>query len=212
MHRPKSRKQVKEEPEGKKEDVELDDDLSDPILSVLKSDEKILYIKRFTKYKDDFGFNSSADISLLKQLVFEEVVISRCTINRLNIKKNEDPIFIEDQLNNSNKRLIELQRALGISRDKRKDLLDNQAGDIATLSESLDEKIKRAPEINAKYLQDERHYLNLKSQRPEVNILPPYEALKDNANDTIEVLTDVAQRKQEEPEAIKKELPLGSKV
>jgi hypothetical protein len=192
---------------------ELDDDLNDPIMSVLKADEKELYVKRFTKYKDDFGFNSSADISLLKQLVFEELVITRCTINRLNMKKGDDPVFIEDQLNNSNKRLIELQRALGISRDKRKDLLDNQAGDIATLSESLDEKIKKAPEINAKYLQEERHYLNLKSQRPEINILPPLESLKGSSNDTLETLVDMATRQnKEEEEVVKKELPFGSTI
>lgn len=209
FHRPPSRSSNKIE----RIDLDsLDEDLDDPLLSALKPDEKVLYIRRFNKYKDDFGFNSSADISLLKQLVFEEVVITRCTINRLELKKGDDPVFIEDQLNNSNKRLIDLQRALGISRDKRKDLMDNQAGDISTLSESLDEKLKRAPEINAKYLQEERHYLHLKSQRPEVNVLPPLDSLKVQA-DTLEVLTDIATRKQEEePETVKKELPLGSKV
>lgn len=180
FHKPPIRKKV----EPKEVNVE-----DDPIFVHLSSLEIVLWKKRYDEYMGDFAFNSSSDISLLRQLIFEEIIQARCMINRLS--KNRDQIEYEEQLNNSVKRLIELQKILGINRDKRKDILDVQKGDIASLSSSLDDKIKLNKKEQERDFKEEEFYLNKKSERPPINILPPLASLASEDSVMIEIDSEV---------------------
>lgn len=185
-----------------------------PIFSSLTPEEIVFWEKRRKVYVDDFSFNPSSDESLLRQVLFEEIINSRCMRERLQKNSSEE---VEEKINNSSKRLIDALKNLGISRSKRSDLLDKQGGDIASLSMSFDKKLNHAKLINEQWAIEEEDYLRQKSLRPPQNILPPLESLSNDQfiSDSInlEVVLDKTQvNNEEEPKETKIELPTGNKI
>lgn len=186
----------------------------DPIFRSLTEEEIIFWKKRRKVYVDDFAFNSSSDESLLRQVLFEEIINNRCMIERLHKHSDAE---VEEKINNSSKRLIDALKHLGISRSKRTDLIDKQGGDIASLSMSFDKKLKNAEIIKENWKKEEEDYIRIKSEKPPNNILPPLESLSNNqfisdAINTEIVIDKLKDKEEEEKKEIIVPLPVGSKI
>jgi hypothetical protein len=108
--------------------------------------ERKFWIEREKKYREEYDLNDSSDWPLLMQVLLEEI-----TQRRLTLKKLKDPeADLEDELNNSYKRLINALKALGITREQRRKDYDQSSENIASLSVRLEEKLKRIAALKEK--------------------------------------------------------------
>lgn len=146
----------------------------DYLVKSLSNNEKDWWRLRRTEYMRDFEFNSSSDKILLEQLLAEEVIQRRTLIDQLG-SRNRD---FSKQLNDILKRITDLQTKLGITREQRAGILDSIDGNVAQLALSLDKKLEAMPEELRKQYEQELYYINLKQQKPPINILPPIEKIE----------------------------------
>lgn len=202
----------KEEKEGSKSSEHS-------IYDYLDSEEKKWWDIRFDEYKRDFEFNESSDKPLIVQLLFEELCQRRLFIYQIQ-NPNKD---YSKRLNDSLKRVTELQTKLGITREQRSGALDNIDGNVAEISMHLDKKLELMPKEMKQQYDEELRFLSMKNQKPPINTLPSYDTMKaiiskgaDGAKSS-EISNKAAQEiheavYKEKQEEAKKELPDGERV
>jgi len=144
------------------------------LFKFLSQSEQNWWNDRKVTYEKEFDFNNSSDQPLFTQLLFEELIQRRLFISQL---KNPHE-SLDKQLNDSLKRVTELQIKLGITREQRAGVLDKIDGNIAEISVSLDDKLKKIDEEEENLTKEELMYGHLKAQRPPYNILPPKEKIE----------------------------------
>ena len=178
--------------------------------------EKNWWKERMGIYMKDFEFNISSDAPLLNQLLVEELIQRRLFSAQLKNPKTD----YSKQLNDSLKRISEVQQRLGITRQQREGQLNNIDGNVAELALKLEEKLKQMPEkLKAEY-EEELYYDNLKKQKPPINILPPIEKIEALLNvdgkisasldgDKISEISEAVAKEVMKEKPPKKELPDG---
>ena len=114
--------------------------------SILSTEEKKFWQEREAFYKQEFEFNNSSDWALLMQLLLEELTQVRLMKKKMQ-NQDEDLDF---QLNYSYKRMIDAQKALGITREQRENATSETDGNIAQLSQLYERKKKIIEKINRK--------------------------------------------------------------
>ena len=175
-------------------------------------------------YSRDFDFNDSSDKPLLDQLLVEELMQRRLFRKSL---KYPDQNY-DKKLNDSVKRVTDIQTKLGITREQRAGILNKIDGNVAQLAISLDEKLEKMPAEMKRQYEEEVKYQAMRDQRPPVNILPPRDKLEALLNVggtmtgnltgekisevTEEVTKEVGEILEEEAETKKQELPGGIDV
>jgi len=137
--------------------------------------EKKFIDERVKKYLNDYEFNESSDISLLRQLVSAEYIAARLEFAQRQDWKH--PQKYSPALQNIENRMMKLMERLGIARFQRDDELDLSQSNIAELALSLDVKKQKAREFENK---DQKEYdmfvdLREKQGRHEVNVVPDSE-------------------------------------
>jgi len=164
----------KEMPEVSAVEEDEDDTVEGQIFKYLSKYEKNWWEDRMKIYTKDFEFNKSSDEPLLHQLLVEELIQQR--LQKKSLKKNST--VDNKALNDSLKRITELQQKLGITREQRAGVMNKIDGNVAQLAMQLDEKLELMPERMKKDYEEELYFTNLKSQRPPINMLPPIEKIE----------------------------------
>lgn len=182
------------------EDIEL---ASGDLLSAMSQQEQKWYLDRIQTYSQDFDFNQSSDKPLLDQLMVEELIQRRIFFFQLKYPNRD----YNKKLNDSLKRIAEIQIRLGITREQRSGLLDKIDGNVAQISVELDEKLANMPEQLKKEYEEELYYLNLKKQKPPINVLPPVEKIEALLKVDGKVTTNIgSERSSEITETVAKEI------
>jgi len=158
-----------------KEDIEISEDLDENYLfSTMTKSEKLWWDDRNSIYNREFEFNDSSDRPLLDQLLVEELMQRRLFRKSL---KYPDQDY-NKKLNDSVKRVTDIQTKLGITREQRAGILSKIGGNVAEMALSLDEKLKGMPEELKQQYEEELRFDVLRQQRPPINILPPIPKLE----------------------------------
>ena len=112
-------------------------------LTIKNKTEKDFFEQRKSFYTHEFEFNSSSDMMLLETIVADEVILRRITNRKLD-NENVDDALIDD----IQKRYRENLKILGVSRAQRIADSTSQKGNIAQLSETLDEKLAEIKKLS----------------------------------------------------------------
>jgi len=166
-----NRQKLSEEQEKPEEDDNVGDDY---LYGTMTQNERIWWGKRKDIYVKDFEFNESSDKPLLEQLLVEE--LSQRRLFKMQLKYPDRDY--SKKLTDSLKRVTEIQSKLGITREQRAGILNKIDGNVAELALSLDEKLARMPETLRLEYEEELRCINLKAQRPPINVLPPIEKVE----------------------------------
>jgi hypothetical protein len=142
----KSIEQQYEETHGKTERKIIDDHIGlSSILKILPVADKKFFKQRWTFYNTEFDINSSSDYALLMEVVVDELEQKRIVEARLKCDATD-----HDTLSTLSKtaseclvRLEKSLKALGVTREQRKDEMEEDAESVATLSLQLDKKKKK---------------------------------------------------------------------
>ena len=149
----------------------------------LSTDEKKFWIEREEYYRTEFDFNNSADQSMLLQVLAEEVIQRRLIASRLDDVDCVHLQDVEDAMEASFRRLEKGLKVLGITREQREKSGSEQEGNIASLSEIVEKKLKRIDALRAKDEEKESFLQKMRNTEQVLDILPV--SLKDVVNKAI---------------------------
>lgn len=120
------------------------------IFDFLSPEEKKFWRKREFEYRNEFEFNTSSDLVLLEEVIYNEILIRRLRIAKIT-GENLDKVK-----GLSEKDLIDNHRTasdkLGILRVQRIQLDQNIEGNVSEISVLLDEKLNKIKELKDKKL------------------------------------------------------------
>lgn len=134
----------------------------------LQPEERKFWQEREAFYKKEFEFNLSSDWSLLLQVLLEELTQYRLVRRRM-IDPFDD---IEFPLSESYKRLINAQKALGITREQRENSANETEGNIAQASVLYEEKIKFIEKIRTRDQIEEMAMMAKKTSGDSLKLVP----------------------------------------
>jgi hypothetical protein len=165
----------------------------DAMLKSLAPKDRKFFKQREKHYRKEFSFNSSSDYALLMEVIADEIKIQK--IHELEFEELElvepDParlLNFSKMSSEAHMRLERSQRALGVTRDQRKDELDEGDADLASLSMSLDKKIKAIAAKEALDKEEEDAGLNRKYLRGDVY---PIKGLPRAAHNLLPEMADI---------------------
>lgn len=154
------------------------------ILRTLKPHDKKFWRQREEYYRREFEFNSSSDFTLLIEVISNELKISKVhqmefeELEKIPVKDDPttgpDPqrlLAFSKMTAEAHKQLQDSLKALGVTRDQRKAELDTSDGDLASLSMSLDKKLKMEEAIDAAHREEENEGLKRKYLRGDVYVV-----------------------------------------
>jgi hypothetical protein len=151
------------------------------ILRALNNADKKFWKQRENYYRREFDFNSSSDFTLLIEVISNELKIAK--IHQMEFEELEKKPVANDPMSgpdaqkllalskmtiDAHKQLQESLKALGVTRDQRKEELDMSDGDLASLSMSLDKKLRAQTAIDAANREEEELGLRRKYLRGDV--------------------------------------------
>lgn len=142
---------------------------------VLSDEEQVWWNKRISIYIEEFEFNKSSDIAILEQIMVEELLQRRLSIQQLSMP-NVDSMISKTQ-SESLKRLLDLQTKLGITREQRESSMSNIDGNVAAMALALDEKMDEIEKESKKQIAEEEQLQADKDAETPMNILPSQEKL-----------------------------------
>lgn len=197
----RARKSASIQDKSKDNSKDVRNNTSLQILEFLTEDEQKFFDGRIKEYIRDFDFNSSSDMPLVERLVVEEIMHKRLTILQLDIisgkrlKNNINADAVTSSLNDVHKRMIDLQKQLGISRQQRADELNKGAHSIAEMSYALDEKLKKFPELRRQLFDEEQKFYAEKMLEEPINPVPERSQLESmmkssNSNEIFDNVVD----------------------
>lgn len=147
--------------------------------SVLTESERVFFKKRMDEYLNDFEFNTSSDLPLVERLIIDEVMYKRLSILHLESittgvsrNKNMTVDILNGLIDDTHKRINELQKQLGISRQQRSDALNNSSKSIAELAAVFDEKVRNDASLIVKLDEEMKIYGLQKSLEEPINDIP----------------------------------------
>jgi hypothetical protein len=116
----------------------------------LLSSEELAYIrKRESEYKAEFDFNNSSDVVLLNQVLADELMLRRVSLNRLNgIRVSESDI------NKAVERIRGTLKELGVTRAQRMELDQDVQGNVGQLSMELEKTLEQIKRLRNKEKRD----------------------------------------------------------
>lgn len=155
------------------EEPEAEDPDQSEAFSFLTKKERIKLDRRMEHYCKEFAFNNTSDEPLLKQLIIEEIIQDRLLADKLK-KLNRDN---GNELSSCLTRIKTIQDLLGITRAKRDSERNKIDGNIADISMTLSDKLKKMPQELADQYKQELYYDAIKKQRPPYNIVPSIDKL-----------------------------------
>jgi hypothetical protein len=143
------------------------------MLKMLNVNDRKFFKQRERYYRKEFDFNSSSDYALLVEVIMDELKIQK--IHKMEMAELEkvDPsserlLRYSKMVTEAHTRLAKSQQALGVTRDQRKDELEDAESNLASISVSLDKKIKAMAAKEAAYAEEEEAGLNRKFLRGDV--------------------------------------------
>jgi hypothetical protein len=115
------------------------------ILNKLRGNDRKFFKQRWAYYNREFDINSSSDYALLMEVVVDELEQKRIAEARADCgPEDEDKLVLLSKVaSECLVRIEKAQKALGITREQRKDELDSDGETIAELAVSLDRKKKK---------------------------------------------------------------------
>lgn len=131
--------------------------------------ERKFWLEREKYYMEEFDFNFSSDYALLQQLLMEELTQRRIIKSRTS---NPNDTRGENSANDVYKRMIDAQKALGITRSQREGAMSQSEGNIAQLSVIYNKKKKFLDKIKK---EREEHQIRMMDKRRDpdtLNVLP----------------------------------------
>jgi hypothetical protein len=140
------------------DDVVLSQLGRDQILKKLKSPDRRFWMARERYYRQEFDFNESSDFALLMELLSDELEHKRIIDMRLACDDPDSMAALSRSATECFNRMEKALKALGITREQRKDELDTGDGDIASLSMSLDQKKKQLAIIKTLDMEERNDY------------------------------------------------------
>ena len=140
------------------------------IQQVLKPDEQTWWSARLAIYIEEFEFNKSSDIAILEQIMVEELLQRRLSIQQLQNPQVDS--MISKTQSESLKRLLDLQTKLGITREQRESSLANVDGNIANIAVMLDEKMDEIEKERKRQIAEEEIFQTQKNAEVPINVLP----------------------------------------
>ena len=122
----------------------------------ITEDERIYLQSRMKMYMDEFQLNSSSDLSVLQSICLEEIIQVRAQNEVLKATRGEtvNPAFL-DILKDSNKRIADNLKLLGISGFQRKGEKTSAEGSIGELAKVYEKTVQEYPEIEEKWAAEE---------------------------------------------------------
>lgn len=142
--------------------------------------EKQFVETRLGKYANEYEFNESSDVTLLRQLVSLEYIAWR-----LEFAQRQDwqhPQKYSQALKNTEDRMMKLMEKLGVARFQRDDEEGLAASNIAELAQSLESKEGKIKEDQQKDIREIDMFNKIRERdgRDEVNLIPEteYDALE----------------------------------
>lgn len=141
----------------------------------LDDQEKLWWDSRIKLYVEEFEFNKSSDIALLEQVVVEELLQKRLSIEQLT-QGHIDSMMSKTQ-SESTKRMLDMQEKLGITRKQREESMSNIDGNIASVAVLLEEKLAMIQAEAKKQKEEEDYFQAQKDAEPPINVLPSEEKL-----------------------------------
>lgn len=186
--------------EAIKKKSQLSSDVCSTILrGMLTSSEKKFWLEKEEQYRSEFEFNTSSDSALLMQLLLEELTLFRYASRRI---QNPDDNSIEDLITESNKRLINAQKALGVTREQRENATNEADGNIAQLSLIVDEKLSRIEKIKEKDRLEEEAMMQKHINKEALSLVRPDMAevlrrIDEDSDVAAELLLDGSENEEE---------------
>jgi hypothetical protein len=101
-----------------------------------------------------------------------EIHISEMQVEMFNAETPADRNSLAKALKLLNENSVDLQEALGITREQRQKGMGSKEGSIADISVSLDEKLKKQAQRNKENKEREELLLKLKHERNDFNAVP----------------------------------------
>lgn len=142
--------------------------------------EKQFIEERLKKYLNEYEFNESSDMALLRQLVSTEYVAWRLEFAQRQDWKH--PQKYSSALQNIENRMMKLMERLGVARFQREDADSQALSSLAELAQSLDSKMAKQKEITEQEFKERNKFIELREKqgRQEVNVIPAseYDALE----------------------------------
>jgi len=159
-------------PKKKKSKLQIFTEMYTPFIKKVKAHHKKIFLDRLEYYLSEFDFNLSADLTLLLQLVMNEIHISEMQVEMFNAETPQERNALAKALKMLNENSVDLQETLGITREQRQKGMGSHEGSVAEIAVSLDEKLKKREVEKAKELEHEKVMLKLKEERNDYNEVP----------------------------------------
>lgn len=138
----------------------------------LNEAQRAYFVDRLEFYIGEFDFNMSSDLSLLMQLIMDELHISELQVAMVTAEKTSEKISITKAINVLTENVIGLQKILGVTREQRQKGMSGKEGSIAQISMSYEEKLTAIEKIARKEEEQERLLLQAKIKRGDQNKIP----------------------------------------
>lgn len=158
--------------EDKKTRLEIFTEMYQPFIKKIKPVHRKIFLDRLEYYLTEFDFNLSADLTLLLQLVMNEIHISEMQVEMFNADGPAERSALAKALKMLNENSVDLQQTLGITREQRQKGMGSKEGSVADAALSLDIKLKAQAQKNKMDLEREKLLLKLKSDRNDFNDVP----------------------------------------
>lgn len=107
-------------------------------LEFFNADEKEFYDKRKEAYIEDFDFNLSSDGIMLESLLADEMLLRRL---QTQVLVGSSKSGVQKEIESLQKRILESQKSLGVTRAQRVNDNRGEKGTVASLAENIDAKI-----------------------------------------------------------------------
>ena len=189
----------------------------DKVLRALKAPDKKFWKQREKYYRREFEFNSSSDFTLLIEVISNELKIAK--IHEMEFEELErapdsdkgiegpDPqklLALSKMTSEAHKQLADSLKSLGVTRDQRRDELENADGDISSLSLSLDKKLAAVAAVQEADRVEEEAGLKRKYLRGDVHDIGLDRAIHNripNADEVAEIISESGIHSEDDPGA-----------
>lgn len=163
------------ETHGRAEQKVIDDHIGlNDLLKRLPAADRKFFKQRWKYYNKEFDINSSSDYALLMEICVDELEQKRIAQARLSCDPSDhDTLSILSKT--ASECLTRLERslkALGVTREQRKDEMDDSAESIAEVSLLLDRKLKRQEARHRMELEEEKDMLQIKYNKNDTYPVP----------------------------------------
>ena len=134
--------------------------------------QKAYFADRLDFYLSEFDFNMSSDLSLLMQLIMNELHISELQIDMVKIEEARDKIKVANAIDTLTNNVINVEKILGITREQRQKGMGGKEGSVAQVSMLYEDKINKIELIKKREREQGKLLLDAKKKKGDINLIP----------------------------------------